>query len=188
MVACSVLCSIGAVFTAVNDAGRPVWDAELTTLGQASPSVATVDVTARYPNQFHDADVELVYNYYGWYDPRLGVFISPDPLLLEGTINPRDYVENPFAQMDPTGLFNPAPNQSPTQQDGQGTGGGQFPRTPSAANGQARPGLPTGNQLTDPKGTYLTTPGAYATNGSNNSAGQWVPGYANVPPGFNPQA
>src|SRR5262245_44217161 len=34
--------------------------------------------------------------------------------------------------------------------------------------------------------SYLLSPGAYATEGSHNSVGQWVPGYANCPPGWSP--
>ena len=33
----------------------------MTVFGEAQPRRASVDITARYPNQFYDADVELVY-------------------------------------------------------------------------------------------------------------------------------
>lgn len=38
----------------------------------------------------------------------------------------------------------------------------------------------------DAAGYRLLGPGRYATEGSQNSVGQWVPGYAPCPPGFSP--
>jgi RHS repeat-associated protein len=95
---------IGYPVGAVDPAGNVVWQAAPTIYGEARPTVATMPVDVRFPNQHADADVGLVYNHRRWFDPETGLFISPDPLLLEGNIHPREYVRNPTIECDPEGL------------------------------------------------------------------------------------
>lgn len=181
---------IGAVEAAFSEDGELIWEVEYATFGEPTVRVGARDaITARFCNQWDDEDVGLVYNFRRWYEPRLGVFVTPDPLLLEGTPNPRDYAPNPLAFIDPTGLLGPGSNRPgvPGNQDGRG-GSGPHSRAPSASGGHApRPGPPSASDLSG-QGTYLLTPGHYATEGTHNSVGQFVPGYANVPPGFDPMA
>jgi RHS repeat-associated protein len=103
-----VLDPIGAPSFAVDARGKVVWDAERTTFGDTRVTVNDVPVTARFPNQWYDEDVGLTYNRMRWYDPRLGMFVSTDPLLLEGNLNPRDYAPNPLMFIDPMGEMSTA--------------------------------------------------------------------------------
>lgn len=163
---CFYLCDpSGAIEMAVDGDGNVVWDAERTVYGDYRPTVSKVDVTVRMANQFYDADVELVYNMARWYDPKVGLFVSPDPLLLKGNINPRDYAKNPLVFIDPMGLVHVHPGVAP------GT-----PR-PAPANGHARrPSRPTDSSF-DNDGTYLLSPGHWATEGGVVD-GAFIPGYA----------
>lgn len=94
---------IGFPLAAVDDKGAVVWQAEPTVYGQAQPSVSTSDVDVRFPNQHHDPDTGLVYNFHRWFDPATGLFLTPDPLLLEGNVRLREYVPDPTTQDDPQG-------------------------------------------------------------------------------------
>ncbi|MFA9950070.1 RHS repeat-associated core domain-containing protein [Dentiradicibacter hellwigii] len=55
--------------------------------------------------QFHDRITGLYYNRHRFYDPRLGAYISQDPIGLKGGINLSAYVRNPVQWMDPWGLW-----------------------------------------------------------------------------------
>ncbi len=159
--------SVGALDFAVDARGTVVFAGERGLWGHLEPTVSSVPVHTRFPNQFWDADVELVYNLRRWYEPRLGLFVSPDPALLDGTLNPRDYAPNPLRYVDPTGL---------TQQHPGPTSNDQWP-----ANGHARrPGVPDKSDF-GPNGDYLLGPGHWATEGAvDERTGKFVPGYATV--------
>jgi RHS repeat-associated protein len=95
---------IGYPLVGFDESGSIVWRAHPSLYGVAQPSVAKVDVDGRYPNQHFDEDTGLVYNHRRWLDPRVGLFLSPDPLQLEGNLHPREYVRNPTIEADPSGL------------------------------------------------------------------------------------
>lgn len=101
---------IGTVDFVVNARGEPVWEAESGLFGEAQITRADVRIDHRLPNQEWDDVVGLSYNYQRWYDPRFGLFVSPDPALLSGSLNPRDIAFNPTAAMDPLGLAPLPPN------------------------------------------------------------------------------
>lgn len=156
----------GMPLLAVGESGATLWSGQASVYGDVTLGQQAVDIDVRYPNQEWDEDVELVYNMRRWYDPRAGYYVSPDPMFLEGTLNPRDYVANPLSYMDPMGLYPP----------------------PCAANGQDRPASPPTAADFAPGATYTLGPGYNATTGGYNSSGQYVPGYAVCPPYFSPTA
>ncbi|MGE3669492.1 MAG: RHS repeat-associated core domain-containing protein, partial [Polyangiaceae bacterium] len=148
----------GAVIAAFADDGRQVFAAERTVFGQYTCTMDEIHITARLLNQFEDSDVGLTYNRFRWYAPEVGMYASRDPRELDGTLNPRDYVRDPYRWVDPTGL---AMSQTSS-------------RRRSAAHGHpARPDRPDPSSMTsDETHAYLTGPGYNATNGT-----EAVPGY-----------
>jgi len=95
----------GGVERVLDESGAVVWAADLSVYGDAAITREAIDISLRYANQFYDADVGLTYNRFRWFDARLGVYVTPDPWLLRGTLAPRNYVDNPLVQIDPTGLM-----------------------------------------------------------------------------------
>jgi RHS repeat-associated protein len=73
--------------------------------GQADVTVETVENNLRFAGQYYDQETGLHYNYYRYYDPKLGRYLKPDPIGLEGGVNVYVYVKNnPIDLVDPQGL------------------------------------------------------------------------------------
>jgi RHS repeat-associated protein len=59
-----------------------------------------------YPGQYYDSETGLHYNYFRYYNPQTGRYLTPDPIGLEGGTNLFAYVEgNPANRIDPLGLW-----------------------------------------------------------------------------------
>jgi RHS repeat-associated protein len=83
-----------------------VWEAKYRPFGEAQVHpYSTVTNNFRFPGQYYDAETGLHYNYHRYYDPRTGRYLRPDPIGLEGGINPFVYAWNsPNNSVDPDGL------------------------------------------------------------------------------------
>ena len=63
-----------------------------------------------WPGQYYDAETQLHYNGARYYDPKIGRYLSPDPVGLDAGLNPYTYVSNnPLRWIDPTGLAEETP-------------------------------------------------------------------------------
>jgi len=58
----------------------------------------------RFQGQQFDPETGLHYNWYRYYDPWLGWFISQDTIVLEECINAFQYAANPIIWNDPLAL------------------------------------------------------------------------------------
>ncbi|KAF0163896.1 MAG: RHS repeat-associated core domain-containing protein [Rhodocyclaceae bacterium] len=94
-----------------DQAGKVVWkwesDAFGTTLPNEDPDGDTQKTTInlRFPGQYFDRESGLHYNWNRYYDPKLGRYMSPDPIGLAGGANPMTYVRgNPVNTADRSGL------------------------------------------------------------------------------------
>jgi len=91
-----------------NDSQTIAWKAVYTPFGEAVASIQTVENPFRFPGQYYDQETGLHYNYFRYYNPQSGRYLTPDPIGLEGGINLFAYVENnPLNESDPSGLLGP---------------------------------------------------------------------------------
>ena len=76
-------------------------------LPDESPTDATqvFEYNLRFPGQYFDKETNLHYNYFRYYEPETGRYISPDPIGLMGGVNVWGYVgQNPLGFVDYSGL------------------------------------------------------------------------------------
>ncbi len=87
------------------DATRKViWRWEGEAFGN-TPALGSVSVNLRFPGQYYDAETNLHYNHFRYYDPELGRYITSDPIGLRGGMNTYNYVRsNPLKLIDLNGL------------------------------------------------------------------------------------
>ncbi|MFF4606558.1 DUF6531 domain-containing protein [Streptomyces sp. NPDC001339] len=89
----------------IDEHGTPAWRARSTLWGTTAwTHTSTAYTPHRFPGQYFDAESQLHYNVYRYYDPESARYASPDPLGLEPAPNPVTYVHNPHTWADPLGL------------------------------------------------------------------------------------
>ena len=105
----SVVCDqLGTPRELVDTQGRVVWGAEYTAWGAIARQYGQdpeVECPIRFQGQWFDEELGLHYNWYRYYDPQTGSFLSQDPVGFAGGINPYLYAKNPINWVDPFGLI-----------------------------------------------------------------------------------
>ncbi|MGD9505601.1 MAG: RHS repeat-associated core domain-containing protein [Syntrophobacteraceae bacterium] len=82
------------------------WKAAYAPFGRARVLVHEVENPLRLPGQYFDEETGWHYNYFRYYDPETGRYLTPDPIGLAGGINPYAYCLNdPVNGIDPYGLW-----------------------------------------------------------------------------------
>ncbi|MFJ4143422.1 RHS repeat-associated core domain-containing protein [Pseudomonas sp. NPDC089734] len=98
--------------------GEIAWSAQYKAWGeikeQRSASAQQLGLTnpIRFQGQYHDHETGLHYNRYRYYDPRVGRFVSKDPIGYAGGINLHQYAPNPTEWVDPLGLAKHSPDSA----------------------------------------------------------------------------
>ena len=97
---------LGTVQNMIDTSGVVVWAATYDVFGRANVTVATIENSLRFPGQKYDPETGLQYNWNRFYDPKIGRYLTPDPIGLEGGINFFLYAgSNPTNFIDPLGLW-----------------------------------------------------------------------------------
>jgi len=102
---------LGTPRRATDENGTVVWAWQGDTFGQAAANEdpanlgSNTTVNLRFPGQYFDTETGLHYNYFRYYDPSTGRYITSDPIGLEGGLNTYMYVGgNPNRWDDQYGL------------------------------------------------------------------------------------
>jgi RHS repeat-associated protein len=97
----------GAAAALIDMDGRIAWSCHYTPSGRGITSDGTrAECDWRLENQQFDEESGLHYNYFRYFDPALGAFVSADPIGLRGGSNSYRYGPNNFGWSDPLGLAN----------------------------------------------------------------------------------
>ncbi len=99
--------SLGTPQMMTDETNTVVWEGLYKPFGEADVNPnSTVENNFRFPGQYYDSETGLHYNYYRFYDPKRGRYLTPDPIGLEG-MDPNIYGyvrNNPVNSFDPQGL------------------------------------------------------------------------------------
>lgn len=99
--------------------GRKTWQAQLDSYGAVRAGLGKPqDCPFRYQGQYEDVETGLYYNRFRYYDPEAGLYISQDPIQLEGGLGFYSYVSNTTAYIDPFGLSSCQPQRPGGHQTG----------------------------------------------------------------------
>ena len=91
----------------VTSTGEVKWKATYDAFGEATVAAeSTVTNNLRFPGQYYDGETGLHYNYFRYYEPKVGRYVTFDPIGLNDGLNSYLYVRgNPFKYIDPTGQY-----------------------------------------------------------------------------------
>jgi RHS repeat-associated protein len=86
--------------------GSIAWKAVYLPFGGTQILLESVENPFRFPGQYYDQETGLHYNYFRYYGPGIGRYLTPDPIGLKGGTNLFTYVaNNPARFSDRLGLF-----------------------------------------------------------------------------------
>jgi len=100
--------SLGTPQMLTDSTNTVVWEGVYKPFGEAEVNPnSSVACNFRFPGQYYDQETGLHYNYFRYYDPAIGRYLTPDPIGLAGMDpNLYGYVQNnPINLIDPLGLY-----------------------------------------------------------------------------------
>ena len=93
---------------ATSAVGSVVWRWDGDGFGDVA-ATGSAEINIRFPGQYHDAESGLHYNYYRYYGPTTGRYLSSDLIGLGGGMNTYVYAMlNPITKVDRFGLLSPS--------------------------------------------------------------------------------
>jgi RHS repeat-associated protein len=97
---------LGTPFEMYDDKGGRVWQGELDSFGAIRDfkGNSLTDCPFRYQGQYEDSETGLYYNRFRYYSPEEGMYISQDPIRLDGGVALYGYVNDLNVYIDPLGL------------------------------------------------------------------------------------
>ena len=97
---------IGVPLLLIDEGCNVSWGIGLDAWGRSfeSHKVDECSQIIRLPGQYFDEESSLHFNYFRFYDSKIGTYITSDPIGLRGGINTRRYTKNPIGFIDPLGL------------------------------------------------------------------------------------
>jgi len=96
---------LGTPQVMTDETGAVVWRATYDPFGKATIVLNTVALNVRLPGQYYDAETGLHYNYFRYYDPETGRYLTADPIGISGGLNMFLYgAGNPIVNSDLFGL------------------------------------------------------------------------------------
>lgn len=120
-----------------------VWQAQDTPFGEATLVKADITNHLRFARQYFDTETQLHYNWNRYYDPRLGRYITSDPIGLAGGMSTFGYAnQNPILMFDPFGLCPAGMMPNPYTNDGVCIPSNYNPGSNSAFNAAGFKGMP----------------------------------------------
>ncbi|MDC9603726.1 RHS repeat domain-containing protein [Xenorhabdus griffiniae] len=104
----AVCAPTGEPLALFDEAGHRVWRQPKQSLYglqlDFSGENAALNPGLKFAGQWLDEESGLVYNRFRYFSPVASMYLTPDPLGLNGGLNPYSYVKNPTSWVDPFGL------------------------------------------------------------------------------------
>ncbi|MBL1275075.1 MAG: RHS domain-containing protein [Ectothiorhodospiraceae bacterium] len=101
---------LGTAHQIVDNNSNIVWQGDYNSFGGVTETVSSIENNLRFAGQYYDEETQLHYNYFRYYDPATGRYITSDPIGLRGGLNTYGYVGgNPNRYIDPYGLAGALP-------------------------------------------------------------------------------
>ncbi len=101
---------LGTPMELTDEHGHIVWTGQYKAWGEVREELSDrakqygLSNPIRFQGQYHDHETGLHYNRHRYYDPKMGRFVSQDPVSFVGGLNLYSYANNPIYWIDPYGL------------------------------------------------------------------------------------
>ena len=170
---------VGVVKELIDAAGQVAWSGKHAAWGQLLDSQVDevsrnqrgrdIDTPLRLRGQYYDAEAEIAYTRYRYFDADTCRWLSPDPIGLRGGRNLHSFNRSPTHVVDPLGLADGSPHGTPAEQAAAWQGQGDYPGVDEWTDTT----IPAGTELVmgEPgPGGFMTTREAVDGVGADQSA------------------